>query len=276
MNRNTRIFCFLVIALTALAGCSSGPSDAGSKKAATPLDKIQGKAQVLTESGATDAALNAGGPSVYLWEGMRRYRLFFKTPVEIVHGNEYVAEGVYAQKAIDDIGDPDQGKNGYPLQASCEHVVKAAWNNLAFDEFDANVSLVKGVIQRYPARALFLVVRIRPATDKDITTVSTEPKKDAAAEDKNAPEVTVAADKQRALLIEGPTVQPAPLWDPAGETISCKVVIGTLGKISDLQTGKQLCESVPWSQFRYQPTVQHGKPVRVDTEVEVKFEPRKP
>ena len=78
---------------------------------------------------------------MYLWEGTHRYRLFLRTPVEVVHGNEYVAEGVYAQKAIDEIGDPDQGKNGYPLQASCEHVVKTAWSNLAFDAFDADASL---------------------------------------------------------------------------------------------------------------------------------------
>jgi hypothetical protein len=53
------------------------------------------------------------------------------------------------------------------------------------------------------------------------------------------------------------------------------VVIGTEGKIADLDTGKQLCESVPWSQFRYQPTVQGGHPVKVSTEVEVRFDPRK-
>ena len=70
MNRNARIFCFLVLTLAALGGCSSQPSANESKKAETALDKIQGKAQVLMESGgASDAALNAGGPSVYLWEG---------------------------------------------------------------------------------------------------------------------------------------------------------------------------------------------------------------
>ena len=33
-----------------------------------------------------------------------------------------IAEGVYAQKAIDEIGDPDQAKNGYPLQSNCERM----------------------------------------------------------------------------------------------------------------------------------------------------------
>jgi hypothetical protein len=276
MNRNTRIFCFLALTLAALGGCSSGPSAKDSKKAGTPLDKIQGKAQVLVESsGASDAALNAGGPSVYLWEGTHRYRLFLKTATEVVHGNEYVAEGVDAQKAIDEIGDPDQGKNGYPLPASCEHVVKTAWTNLAFDEIDANASLLRARVQRYPARSVFLVTRIRPATAAESSAAAGESKKDAAGEEKNIPEVSVTADKQRALLIEGPTVQTAPLWEPGGGTVRCKVVIGTDGKISDLDTGAQLCETVTWSQFRYQPPVQGGHPVKVRTEVEVRFDPRK-
>jgi len=276
MNRNARIFCFLVLTLAALGGCSSEPPAKESKKAGTAPDRIQGKAQVLVESGgASDAALNAGGPSVYLWEGMHRYRLFLRTAVDVVHGNEYVAEGVYAQKAIDDIGDPDQGKNGYPLQASCERVVRKAWSGLAFDAFDADVSLLCGVVKRYPARPIFLVTRIRPATSADGSAASTEPKKDAAAEEKDIPEVSVAADKQRAFLIEGPTVQTAPLWEPAGGTVHCKVVIDPEGKISELETGVQLCETAPWSQFRYQPPVQGGHPVKVSTEVEVSFEPRK-
>lgn len=274
MDRNARIFCFLAIALAALGGCSSEPAK-DSQKAATAPDKIQGKAQVLEESGgATDAALNAGGSSVYLWEGAHRYRLFLRTPVEVVHGKQYVAEGIYAQKVIDEIGDPDQGKNGYPLQSSCETVVRKAWPGLAFDAFDADVSLVRAVVKRYPARALFLVTKFRPATDAETSAASADAKKGAAAEEK-APEISVPADKQKASLIEGPTVQTAPLWDPAGETVHCKVVIGTDGKISELQTGAQLCESVPWAQFRYQPPVQGGHPVKVDTEVEVRFDPRK-
>jgi hypothetical protein len=270
MNRDTRIFCFLAFTLAALGGCSSPSTGKDSKKAGTAPDKIQGKAQVLVESGgATDAALNAGGPSVYLWEGTHRYRLFLRTPVEVVHGDEYIAEGIYAQKAIDDIGDPDQGKHGYPLQSSCESVVEKAWSGLPFDESEADATVLRTRIQRYPARPVFLVTRLRAVTPDSAA------KKDTAAEDKNIPEVPVPADKQRALLIEGPTVQPAPLWQPEGGTVRCKIIIDKEGKISDLETGAQLCESVPWSQFRYQPPVQGGHPVKVSTEVEVRFEPRK-
>ena len=276
MSRSARIFCLLVITLAALGGCSSQPSANDSKKAATALDRIQGKAQVLTESGGTsDAALNAGGPSVYLWEGSKRYRLFLRTATEVVHGDEYIAEGVYAQKAIDEIGDPDQGKNGYPLQSSCERVVTTAWHNLPFDAIDAQAAVLRATVKRYPARAVFLVTRIRPVTATESGAASAEPKKEAAAEEKNIPEVSVAADKQRALLMEGSPVQTAPLWEPEGGTVSCKVVIDTEGKISDLESTAQLCESVPWSQFRYKPTVQGGHPVKVKTEVEVRFDPRK-
>ena len=276
MNRNARIFCFLALTLAALGGCSSEPPAKESKKAGTAPDKIQGKAQVLVESsGASDAALNAGGPSVYLWEGAHRYRLFLKTAVEVVHGNEYIAEGVDAQKAIDEIGDPDQGKNGYPLASSCDRVVRMAWSGLAFDAADTDASVLRARVQRYPARSVFLVTKIRPVTSKESSTASAEPKKDAAVEEKNIPEVSVAGDKQRALLIEGPTVQTAPLWEPAGGTVRCKVVINPEGKISELETGAQLCETVPWSQFRYQPPVQGGHPVKVRPEVEVRFEPRK-
>jgi hypothetical protein len=210
---------------------------------------------------------------VYLWEGLHRYRLFLRTAVEVVHGKEYVAEGIYAQKAIDEIGDPDLGKNGYPLQSSCEAVVKKAWGGLAFDEFDADVSLVRARVKRYPARPLFLVTRLRPVTDAE-SAASGEPKKDAA-EEKNIPEISVAEDKERTSLIEGQTVQAAPLWEPAGGTVHCKVAISPEGKIAELETGAQLCETVAWSQFRYQPPVQGGHPVKVRTEVEVRFEPRK-
>src|SRR5580698_2203788 len=110
MTCNTSVSCFLVLAL-GLAGCSSEPT---AKQAAPPRDKIQGKALVaLNESTALDAAMNAGGPSVYLVDGLKRYRLFFNKAVEVKPGAEYIAEGVYAQKAIDAIGDPDQGKKGY-------------------------------------------------------------------------------------------------------------------------------------------------------------------
>jgi hypothetical protein len=266
MNRNAYIFCFLVLTLAGLVGCSSEPSVKESKKAATARDKIQGKAQVLKEANATDAALNAGGPSLYIWEGVRRYRLFVRTAVQVVPGKEYVAEGVYAQQAIDEIGDPDQGKNGYPLQSSCERVVRMAWSGLGFYAAEEHGSALRAMVKRYPARPVFLVMQLTPVTSKE---------SGAEAEEKDIPEVSVAADKQRALLIEGPVVQPAPLWEPAGGTVRCKVVINKEGKISELQTGAQLCETVPWSQFRYQPPVQGGRPVRVKTEVEVRFEPRK-
>ena len=276
MNRSTRIFCFLVLTLAALAGCSSKPSANESKKADSTPDRIQGKAQVLIENGgAVDAALNAGGPSVYLWEGAKRYRLFLRAAADIVHGDEYVAEGVYAQRVIDEIGDPDQGKNGYPLQSSCERVVRMAWSGLALDATDAHAAVLRATVKRYPARPLFLVVRIRPVKSTDGGAASAEKKKDAALEAKNIRTVSVAAGKQRAFLMEGSPVQPAPLWEPAGGTVSCKVIINPEGKISELETGTQLCEAVPWSQFRYQPPVQGGRPVKVRTEVEVRYEPRK-
>jgi len=275
MNRNTRIFCLLVLALAALGACSSGPAANESKKAGRPLDRIQGKAQVGDSGGAADAAMNAGGPSVYLKDGDHRYRLYLRTAAEVADGHEYVAEGVYAQKAIDEIGDPDQGKNGYPLPSSCERVVRMAWNNLAFDELDADTTLLGARIKRYPARPVFLVTRIRPATSEESSAAGAEAKKDAAAEGKDVPEVSIAPEKQSALLTEGPTVQTAPLWEPAGGTVRCKVIIGPEGKISELETGVQLCEAVPWPQFRYQPRMQGGHPVSVKTEVEVHFEPRK-
>jgi hypothetical protein len=276
MNHNARIFCFLVFTLAALGGCSSGPTAGESKKSGTPLDRIQGKAQVLVESGgATDAALNAGGPSVYIWEGTRRYRLFLKTAVEITHGSEYVAEGVYAQKAIDEIGDPDQGKNGYPLEASCQHVVRMAWGALSFDLIDAQSSVLRTRVKRYPARPVFLVTRIRALTAAESSAASADKKKEATVDDESVPEVAVAWDKQRALLVEGPTVQPAPLWEPAGGTASCKVIINSEGKISSLETGAQLCETVEWSKFRFQPPVKGGHPAKVRTEIEVRFEARK-
>ncbi|HYL78668.1 MAG TPA: hypothetical protein VEU96_31035 [Bryobacteraceae bacterium] len=269
MNRNTFSLSFLVLTLAGLSGCSSKPPANESKKAAP--DKIQGKAQVIQDPNITEAAMNAGGPSVYLVDGLHRYRLFFNKAVEVVAGKEYVAEGVYAQKAIDDMGDPDQGKNGYPLPGRCESVVKMAWSNLAFDVTDGHSSALCGKVKRYPARAIFLVTRLQPVDSKS----GADSKKDQGGEEKEIPEVSVPADKQRASLMEGPTVQTAPLWDPKGGTVRCKVVIGPDGKISELATGIQLCEIVPWSQFRYQPPVQRGHPVKVNTEVEVRFEARK-
>jgi len=273
MNRNACFFCFLALTLAGLGGCSSGPSDTGSKKAATAPDKIQGKAQQVNfETTATDAAMNAGGPSVYLWVGLRRYRLFLRTAFEIEPGKEYVAEGVFAQKAIDEIGDPDQGKNGYPLDSSCERVVKTAWPGLAFDVTDLHAKTLCTRVKRYPARPVFLVTRIKPVVVDDAAAAT---KKAAAAAAADIPEITVPGDKQRALLVTAPTTLTAPLWAPAGGTAKCKLVVDTEGKVSDLETGSQLCEGVPWEQYCYKPTVQKGHPVKVSTEVEVRFEPRK-
>src|SRR5207302_3036989 len=65
MNRNIFSISFLVFTLAALVSCSSKPPANKSKQALTAPDKIQGKAQVMAESTVTDAAMNAGGPSVY-------------------------------------------------------------------------------------------------------------------------------------------------------------------------------------------------------------------
>ena len=258
----------IVLALVITAGCSKSPTDQPS--AAIPLDKIQGKAQKLIEQGgATDAALNAGGDSIYIWVGLQRYRLFLKAAVEIEHGKQYVVEGIHAQKVIDDLGDPDNGKNGYPIVASAERAVRRAWPNLSMDGLESTVSLVRARLKRYPARPLFLVQKIREATAAEIA--AAVPPETAKA----APEVATPADKQRALLLEGNPVLPAPLWEPNGGSVSCKLVLGIDGKVAELETGKQLCEAVPWSTFRYQPTLKAGKPARVSTEVEIRFEPRK-
>ena len=86
MTRNTYVFSFLVLTLAGLAACSSEPN-AKASKAATAPDKIQGKAQILLdESTASDAAMNAGGPSVYLVDGLNRYRLFFNKAFQVEAG----------------------------------------------------------------------------------------------------------------------------------------------------------------------------------------------
>lgn len=273
MTHNVRSFGLLVLALAALGGCSSAPPASEQKKQETPLQKIQGKVQLVDPSQSGDAPLNPGGPTVYLWEGKQRYRLFSRKAAEVVDGKEYVVEGVNAQKVIDEIGDPAPGKNTYPLLASCERVVKMAWRGMSFDEVDVKATVLRARVARYPARPIFLVVRIQPATAKDEGKGSAESKKGAA--DKDATTVSVAAEKQSASLLEGSLVQPAPLWEAAGGTIRCKVLIGTDGKFSELETGAQLCEAFDWSKLRYQPLVQGGRPVQVRTEVEVKFEARK-
>jgi len=262
MTRNPYV-CSLTLALAALSGCSTEPP---AKQASVPLDKIQGKSLVaLNESTAQDAAMNAGGPSVYLIDGLTRYRLFFNKPFEVEPGKEYSAEGILAQKAIDAIGDPDQGKHGYPLETSCGRVVRMAWPGLPFDVTDSYSSTLRSKVQRFPARPVFLVTKIQLAAG--------EQKKEP--EGKEGPAVSVPGDKQKALLVEGPTALPAPLWQPTGGAARCKVVVDEQGKIAELNSGAQLCETVPWSQFRYQPTLKSGHPVRVNTEVEVSFDPRK-
>jgi hypothetical protein len=147
--------------------------------------------------------------------------------------------------------------------------VRTAWPALAFDVVDSYSTSLRNKVKRYPARPVFLVTHIQPVTG------AAAKQKDGGAEEKEAPSVSVPADKQRALLVEGPTVLPAPLWEPSGGTATCKVVIDEEGKIAELNSGTQLCESVPWSRFRYQPTVKGGHPVRVDSEVEMRFDARK-
>src|SRR5258708_5190867 len=134
MRRDACMFGFLGLVLAGLGGCSSEPAGKESKMAGAALQQIKGKTQVSADpTNSADAALNAGGPSVYLLDGLKRYRLFLKTAVPVDPGKEYIADGIYAQKAIDEIGDPDQGKNGYPLESSCQRVVRTAWSGLSFE-----------------------------------------------------------------------------------------------------------------------------------------------
>lgn len=267
MSRRTYIFGFALLALAGMSGCSSQPA---AKPAPVTLDKIQGRALILlNETTGLDAALNAGGPSVYLVDGMTHYRLFFDTPFQVDPTQEYTAEGILAQKAIDAIGDPDQGKNGYPLKSSCDRVVRMAWPALAFDVTDSYSNSLRAKVNRFPARPVFLVTRIQTVTG------DAAKKKETESAAKEAPPISVPADKQRALLIDGAATLTAPLWEPAGGTARCKVVISEEGKVTELDSGAQLCETVPWSQFHYKPTLKSGHPVRVDTEVEVHFDARK-
>jgi hypothetical protein len=144
---------------------------------------------------------------------------------------------------------------------------------LALDVAAGHVEALCAVIKRHPARPIFLVTKLEPVASK--SGAESAESNQEEGEEKGPPEISVPWEKQRASLIEGPTVFPAPLWEPAGKTVSCKLAINQQGKISELQTGMQLCESVPWSRFRFQPPVQRGKPVKVKTEVEVRFEARK-
>ena len=272
MKRNAYVFSLLALALGLLGGCSSKPSADEAKKAAPALDKIQGKLQLLPTEGATDAALNAGGMSAFLWVGPRRFRLFLRSRPELVGGDQYIAEGIWAQKLIDEIGDPANGANGYPLDDSCRKAVTTVWKNLAFDALDAQSGLVCSVIKRRPARPLFLVTKIEPVTLDDAAKKANAARK-KAEEDKK--EVTVSADKQKALMLESPPVQTAPLFQPKGGSETCKVFIDDAGKVSELLSGRPLCEATDWSKYSWKPTLQAGKPVWVNSEVEVKFDPRK-
>jgi hypothetical protein len=185
-----------------------------------------------------------------------------------------VVEGVDAQRVIDEIGDPDGGRNGYPLLSSCDRVVRMAWSELAFDEIEGRASSLRARVKRYPARPVLLVMNMRPATPEE-SARSANRESGNEGNDENTPEVSVTADNQRASLIAGPTVLTAPLWEPAGGTVRCRVVINEKGKISELGTGMQLCEAVPWAQYQYRPLLRAGHPVKVKTEVEVCFQPRK-
>jgi hypothetical protein len=256
-----------------LGGCSGKPPAAESKNAGPAVETIQGQVRSFVDlTPAGDGDLNSGGPSLKLWQGKHLYRLFMRRKTEVIADSYYVAEGINAQKAIDEIGDPDQGAKGYPLLAVCERVVKTAWPGMAFDEVDVKAAVLKARVSRYPARTVFLVTKIRLATPAETSAASADAKVDA--EEKALPTVAVPADKQRALLIEGAPPQKAPLWDPKAAPTRCKLVIGPTGKVSDLETGAQLCESVDWTRFSYKPTLQRGKPVNVSTEVEVRFDPR--
>ena len=269
MTGSKCVLSSLLLGLAGLVGCSSAPP----KKETAAPDKIKGKAQIVsTETTALDASMNAGGPSVYLVDGLSRYRLFFNKPFDVEPGKEYVAEGVYAQKAIDAMGDPDQGKNGYPLDSSCGSVVRTAWPGLALDLGDSYANSLRDRVKRFPARPVFLVTKLEPVSGAAESGNNNQP---AGAAEKATPEVSVPADKQRAVLIDGPTVLGAPLWEPSGGTARCKVVIDEEGKIAELNSGSQLCETVPWSQFRYKPALKGSQPAKVNTEVEVRFDPRK-
>jgi hypothetical protein len=270
MRLNSCVLSCLILIVAGLSGCSNSPSGKESQKTGILRDKIQGKAQiVLAETSATDKTLSAGGPSVYLVVNKRRYRLFLNTPLEAEGSKEYIAEGVLAQKVIDELGDPDEGKHGYPLAASCKRAIKMAWPSLSLDAAAAQASALRVVVNRYPARPILLVTKIEPVEGSGADSA-----KDVKSEE-DLPVVTVAQAKQEALLVEGSTVQPAPLWAPTAATVLCKVIFDSKGKFAELETGAQLCESVDWSKFRFQPTVERGRPVRVRTEVEMHFEARK-
>ena len=151
-----------------------------------------------------------------------------------------------------------------PRHTSCDSIVGAAWPGQAFDVTDANSNALCAKVKRFPARPVFLVKKIQAVESKE-----------AKKAEKELPDIDVPAEKEMAALKAGPTTLPAPLWAPEGGTAKCKVVIGADGKIAELATGAQLCEQVPWEQFQFEPPTKGGKPVNVNTEIEVKFQPAK-
>lgn len=253
----------VVLAVAGLGGCGGEKSSKELKQTTVALHHIKGKMLTMPAANASDAGLSAGGDSLFLIDGVRRYRLFVKAPVDVTADAMYEAEGVWAQKAIDEIGDPNGGKKGYPLAASCQRVIRMAWSGLPIDATDGHASMLRTVVNRYPARPVFLVTKL------------TAVEGGKSEEEKELPEISVPAEKQKAMLVSGPGVQPAPLWAAEGGTAVCKVIIDEKGNVAELETGKQLCEAAPWEEFHYKPPVQGGKPVRVKTEVEVKFEAKK-
>src|SRR5881394_2034687 len=106
MNRKPCLPWFLVLAVAGLVGCAGEKSAKDAKPTAAVMHQVKGKLQVASASTGSDAALNAGGDSLYIRDGVRRYRLFLKSRMEVTPNTEYAAEGIYAQKAIDEIGDP--------------------------------------------------------------------------------------------------------------------------------------------------------------------------
>jgi hypothetical protein len=264
MNHKPCLHWLLVLTVAGLSGCGGQKTAKDGKQPGPVLHQVKGTLQVVPSSTGADAALNAGGDSLYLRNGVKRYRLFVKAPIDATPGLEYTADGIDAQKAIDEIGDPDHGKKAYPLATSCQRIIRMAWGSQSMDLADGQASVLRAQVNRYPARTIFLVTKLTPVADAK-----------KAEEEKDLPSISVPAEKQSALRTAGPTSQPAPLWAPEGGVAKCKVVIDEKGMISELDTGVQLCEAVQWSAFRYPPPVQGGKPVRVKTEVEVKFEPQK-
>lgn len=265
MRLTAMLAVVVVLVAAGLSGCSSDKDSKDAKKPAITLHRLKGTLLAVPAATGTDAALNAGGESLYIRNGVRRYRLFLKAPVEYTPNSEYEAEGILAQKAIDEIGDPDKGKRGYPLAASCLRVIRMAWGSQAMDVADSHASVLRAQVSRYPARSIFLVTKLTPVTGEE--------KK--ADDEKELPAVTAPAEKQSAVKLAGPATLPAPLWAADGGVAKCKVIIDEKGKIGELETGAQLCEAVPWDEFRYPPPTQGGRPVRVKTEVEVKFEAQK-